>query len=80
LVFHKLCSKANTEILAKNLEEMERKEQSRQERQESNYMPESSLTTEQTISELLQQVSQLAIQPHSRANHLRAAAAGQSAG
>jgi hypothetical protein len=47
-------SKANTEILAKNLEEMERKEQNKQDRQES-YMPEGSLPSQATI-ELLQQV------------------------
>ena len=46
-------SKANTDILAKNLEEMERKEQSKQDRQES-YLPEGSLPT-QAMTELLQQ-------------------------
>ena len=50
-------SKANTDILAKNLEEMERKEQSKQERQES-YLPEGSLPT-QAMTELLQQVSSM---------------------
>jgi hypothetical protein len=62
-------SKANTEILAKNLEEMERKEQNKQDRQEA-YLPEGSLPSQATI-ELLQQVSEL-IQP----GYNRATAAG----